>query len=173
MQDSAKIGCFGTFVLALAVYFLWIATLYVGIPLAVAGGVAAYQISKKAREDDALDRKSRNRRLDSAFALYGGSFILFCASLAGNIFSDEGPFKQSSVESAEASPDSGPEKVSVSPELCADLRAEPQIYSNIQAACYRMYPSDSWGDSASRAVCESKRREELDACGIKLIMSPF
>lgn len=92
MRNTQQIGCFGFLALCLAVYFLWMAILYAGIPIAVIGGIAAIWMFKSHPSDDAHDSDWRF----AAAALGGGSAVLLCVSLAGNIFSTDGPFSKAS-----------------------------------------------------------------------------
>jgi len=87
MQNSSRLGCFGVLALCVAVYFLWIAVLYVGIPLALVGGALSYYLFKEHPEDCGYE----DIRMGAAI-LAGGSFVIGVMSLVGNILTDQGPF---------------------------------------------------------------------------------
>jgi hypothetical protein len=88
MGNGQKLGCFGFIALLFLIAVVWQAILYVGIPIALAGGLAAAYLFKIAKDDEANDHSRRN----AALLIAGGSTVLFLVSLAGNIFSDDGPF---------------------------------------------------------------------------------
>ena len=66
------------------------AVLWVGVPLAIVGIVAAYSELQKSRVSD--DRK--NIRKNNALALGAGSALLGIASIWGNLASTEGPLEK-------------------------------------------------------------------------------
>ena len=88
MNNTSRIGCFGFLALAFIVYFLWMAVLYVGFPLALVGGGIAVHLFNRYRDDDSED--GSNMRLLSV-AVGIGSLVLGLISLAGNLYSDDGP----------------------------------------------------------------------------------
>lgn len=99
---NSKLGCFGFLALAMAVYFLWIAILYVGIPLAIIGGAASvYLFKQNPNDEEGVDFDADGLRV-FATVLAGGSLVLGLVSLAGNIYSDDGPFGQRETSPAAA-----------------------------------------------------------------------
>lgn len=100
MHNGSKLGCFGFLALCLAVYFLWLAVLYVGIPLAILGGAVSARMFSRYRDDDT--RHGEDMRFVAA-SLAGGAVVLGLISAAGNIFSDDGPFGRSQQRAFAAS----------------------------------------------------------------------
>lgn len=89
-MSNNNIGCFGFLCIAIFIAFLWNAIIYIGIPLAMAGGGICYYMLKNEDEDIRL------------WGLIVGATagLLGLVSIAANIYSDDGPFKSESEEVA-------------------------------------------------------------------------
>lgn len=99
MGNSQRLGCFGFLALIFLIAVVWQAILYIGIPIAIVGGLVAAYLFKVGKEDAANDHSRRN----AAILVAGGSGVLFLASLAGNIFTDDGPFRRAPQANGEDS----------------------------------------------------------------------
>jgi thiol:disulfide interchange protein len=89
LGDVRKLGCFGFLALVVAIYVLWIAILYAGIPLALIGGGFAWYLFNQNRDDDS-DAGESARTIANIVGV--GSVMLGVISLIGNLYSDDGPF---------------------------------------------------------------------------------
>lgn len=84
-------GCQVVFGVLLAVALVWLAILYVGLPVAIIGGTVAFHQHRSAGrryDDEAILKKARDR----ASLLGAASAALAAASIAGNYYSDDAPF---------------------------------------------------------------------------------
>lgn len=91
---NQKIGCFGFLCILFFVAILWQAVLYVGIPIAIVGGIVAAYLFDRANSDEEEGNATRGL----ALLVATGSAVLFIVSAAGNIFTEDGPFAQSEAE---------------------------------------------------------------------------
>lgn len=91
MRNTQQIGCFGFLTICVAIYFLWVAILYAGIPVALIGGLAAYGIFRSHRHHD--DGAATDMRYLAA-VIGGGAAVLLVTSLLGNIFTEHSPLKR-------------------------------------------------------------------------------
>lgn len=80
------------FAVVLVLALLWLALLYLGVPVGIIGCcVAAYWFKSNANGVDALDdTKAKIARRD-AVIIAGASTALIIASLTGNYFNKDGP----------------------------------------------------------------------------------
>lgn len=80
------------FAILLVLALLWLALLYLGIPLGIIGCcVAAYLFKSSADRMDTFDNtKAKHTRRD-AVIIAGASAALIVASLVGNYFNKDGP----------------------------------------------------------------------------------
>lgn len=85
-------GCIAIFGVILILALLWLALLYLGVPVGIIGCcVAAYWFKSNANRVDALDdAKAKIARRD-AVIIAGASTALIIASLVGNYFNKDGP----------------------------------------------------------------------------------
>ena len=99
MDNSSKFGCAGIIALSILIYALWMAVLYIGIPLALIGGFYAWKLFDRHRFDQS--NKGASQRM-VAFLVGGGALILGLISLSGNMLSNDGLFRSSNPNSASA-----------------------------------------------------------------------
>lgn len=79
-MNNNSIGCGGLICVLVLIAVVWKAILYIGLPLAFAGGGIAYYLIKG--EDEA--------RRNYGWIVAGASLLLGLASIAGNLTSDDG-----------------------------------------------------------------------------------
>lgn len=80
------------FAVLLILALLWLALLYLGIPLGIIGvGIGAYLFKTNSENADDIDAvKAKTNRRD-AVIIAGASAALIVASLVGNYFDKDGP----------------------------------------------------------------------------------
>jgi TonB family protein len=93
--SNNKIGCFGFLVICAAIGIAWQAVLYIGIPLAIIGLIAAFMIHKRYSVDETVN--GDNMRLMS-WVVGTAAVVLGLASIAGNIYTEDGVFSKNSDE---------------------------------------------------------------------------
>ncbi|AMU94206.1 hypothetical protein AOA14_06250 [Sphingopyxis terrae subsp. terrae NBRC 15098] len=168
MRDNSNLGCIGFILLAIGIYALWVAVLWIGLPLAAVGAYFAYTEFKKAGDPERKQTIHRN----NALALAGGSAILASVAIWGNIATDKGPFSRSAEEPA--STVAAETEVMPSASDCQAARAagEVQSYGQIKAACERMTAGGS-GASLAANACFAEEVDLLRKCGVEIVQSPF
>lgn len=80
------------FAVILILALLWLALLYLGIPLGIIGvGIGAYLFKTNSESaDDPIEEKAKTNRRD-AVLIAGASATLIVASFVGNYFDKDGP----------------------------------------------------------------------------------
>ncbi len=98
-MQQGRLGCFGLIGVAIALALLWKLTLYIGVPLAIAGGVTANILYRKASEEEDYERVAEQQKLALTVAL--SSAFLLIAAILGNVFTNDGPFGKSDGSATE------------------------------------------------------------------------
>jgi hypothetical protein len=80
------------FAVLLVLALLWLALLYLGIPLGIVGCcIAAYLFKPNPEATDDLDQTEVKQDRRNALILVGVSMAIVVASLVGNYFNKDGP----------------------------------------------------------------------------------
>lgn len=162
---TGQLGCFWLIAILAAAYFLWVAILYVGIPLALIGGGFAIHIFRKA--DEQRHAKHRASAREDGYLVLAGAVVLFAISLAGNIFTQDGPFGRPTAARK------GPEVESAAAKAkrCNYYRA--MSLEDMRSQCRSHVNKSTWSCSTAQEQascyinCAEGIKEAAQACGVE------
>lgn len=166
---GATLGFIGLIALVVGAYYLWVAILYVGIPLAILGGGVTIYLLRKYPDFVSMRHKDAGMR-EGAIVLAIGSVLLGSVSLVGNIFTQQGPFSKANSVTA-ASLDTQDEEASARAAQCRFYATATE--KDVQRVCLKQVNSKAVMDRFSTTDrnfayigCSENMKEEAKACRV-------